>query len=711
MTKKALITGITGQDGSYLAEHLLALGYEVHGIIRRSSSFNTARIDAMYRDPHDQAAQLFLHFGDLSDGTGLRKIVTTVQPDEIYNLAAQSHVRVSFDQPEYTADIVATGTLRLLEVVRDYARDADTKVKLYNASSSEMFGSSPPPQGEDTRFHPRSPYAASKLAAYWYCVNARESYDLFICNGILFNHESPRRGETFVTRKITRALARIKLGLQEKLFLGNLDARRDWGFAGDYVVAMHLMLQQDAPDDYVVATGESYSVRDFLTKAAAHLGMDWEACVEMDARYLRPAEVDALCGDASKARRVLKWEPKVSFDSLVGMMVDHDMELAQRELTLRNAGHDVGLPPVPRTRPAARPVTVVPVTAPVAVAMPRRAEPTVAAAAPARRDRPARTSPVLGATMALDARIFVAGHTGLVGSALVRTLEAQGYRNVLAMASSELDLRRQAAVEAWFAAARPQYVFVAAARVGGILANSKYPAEFIRDNLLIQTNVLDAAYNNGCDKLTFLGSSCVYPKHAPQPMTEDALLTGPLEPTNEPYALAKISGIRMAQAYNKQYGFCALSLMPTNLYGEHDNFDLETSHVLPALIRKFHEAKCAGHKAVTLWGTGTPRREFLHVDDMASAAVHLMNTHSDPALVNVGVGQDIEIRELAAMVREVVGYQGAIEWDRTKPDGSPRKLLDVSRLTSLGWKASIALREGIVRTYAWYEQQQRKAAA
>jgi len=341
MTKKALISGITGQDGSYLAEHLLAAGYEVHGIIRRSSSFNTARIDPLYRDPHDEAAKLFLHFGDMSDGTGLRRIVASVQPDEIYNLAAQSHVRVSFDQPEYTADIVATGTLRLLEVVRDYARDAGKSVRMYNASSSEMFGASPPPQGEDTPFHPRSPYAVSKAAAYWYCVNYRESYDLHISNGILFNHESPRRGETFVTRKITRALARIKLGLQETLFLGNLDAKRDWGFAGDYVVAMHRMLQQDTPDDYVIATGEARSVRDFLTRAAAHLDMDWEACVQMDPRYLRPAEVDALCGDASKARKVLAWEPTVDFDGLVGMMVEHDLELARRELTLRNAGHDV----------------------------------------------------------------------------------------------------------------------------------------------------------------------------------------------------------------------------------------------------------------------------------------------------------------------------------------------------------------------------------
>jgi len=308
-----------------------------------------------------------------------------------------------------------------------------------------------------------------------------------------------------------------------------------------------------------------------------------------------------------------------------------------------------------------------------------------------------------------DATIFVAGHRGLVGSAIVRALQRDGFENLLTVGSAELDLRRQAAVEAWFAAERPRFVFLAAAKVGGIVANAQSPADFIRDNLLIQVNVLDAAYRNGCEKLVFLGSSCIYPKRAPQPMAEGALLTGPLEPTNEPYAVAKISGIRMAQAYHQQYGFCALSLMPTNLYGENDNFDLETSHVLPALLRKFHEAKRRGDPVVTLWGTGTPRREFLHVDDLANAAVYLMNTHSDPAIINVGVGQDIEIRELAAMIQDVVGYQGRIEWDATKPDGTPRKLLDVSRIAALGWKAKVGLRTGIERTYAWYTQQEAAA--
>jgi GDPmannose 4,6-dehydratase len=337
--KRALITGITGQDGSYLGELLLQKGYEVHGIVRRASTFNTERIDHLYRDPHDAGVRLFLHHGDLSDGTGLRRILEKTKPDEVYNLAAQSHVRVSFDQPEYTADADATGTLRLLEAIRDYSGVSGRRVRFYQASSSEMFGAAPPPQSEATQFHPRSPYAASKLAAHWYAVNYREAYGLFIVSGILFNHESPRRGETFVSRKVTRATARIKLGLQEKLFLGNLDARRDWGFAGDYVEAMWLMLQQERADDYVVATGESHSVKDLVQAAFDHVGIDWKKHVEIDPRYFRPSEVDHLRGDATKARTQLGWAPKVGFAELVKMMVDHDMELGRQEKALRDAGH------------------------------------------------------------------------------------------------------------------------------------------------------------------------------------------------------------------------------------------------------------------------------------------------------------------------------------------------------------------------------------
>jgi GDPmannose 4,6-dehydratase len=336
--KTALVTGITGQDGSYLAELLLAKGYTVHGIVRRSSTFNTGRIDALRREEHDPEARLFLHYGDLADASALRRVVEAVRPDEVYNLGAQSHVRISFDEPEYTADVVAMGTLRLLEAVRDYAQRDGSAVRFYQAGSSEMFGAAPPPQDERTQFHPRSPYAVGKVAAHWFAVNYREAYGMFVATGILFNHESPRRGENFVTRKITRAVGRIKLGSKETLYLGNLLARRDWGFAGDYVDAMWRMLQQDAPDDFVVATGESHSVQDFLEAAFGSVGLDWKEHVKIEARLFRPSEVDALEGDASKARRVLGWKPTVTFAGLAKMMVEADIELARREMAA--AGSD-----------------------------------------------------------------------------------------------------------------------------------------------------------------------------------------------------------------------------------------------------------------------------------------------------------------------------------------------------------------------------------
>ena len=340
-SKVALISGITGQDGSYLTEYLLAKRYQVHGILRRTSTFNTERIDHLYRDPHELSRALVLHYGDLADASRLRRLMEEIRPDEVYNLGGQSHVRVSFEQAEYTADIVATGALRILEAFRDYALNCPQRPRFYQAGSSEMFGATPPPQNEMTPFYPRSPYAVSKVAAYWYAVNQREAYDLFVANGILFNHESPRRGETFVTRKITRALGRISLGLQGKLYLGNLEARRDWGHAADFVRAMWLMLQQETPDDYVVATGRSYSVREFLDLAADIAGVDWKRFVEHDTRYCRPTEVDALQGDPSKARHLLGWEPEVSFEELVRSMVEHDLELARQEETLVRAGHYV----------------------------------------------------------------------------------------------------------------------------------------------------------------------------------------------------------------------------------------------------------------------------------------------------------------------------------------------------------------------------------
>ncbi|PZV14660.1 MAG: GDP-mannose 4,6-dehydratase [Leptolyngbya sp.] len=325
--KRALITGITGQDGSYLSELLLEKGYEVHGIIRRTSTFNTDRIDHIYEDPHQETAKLFLHYGDLTDGTNLRRILEEVQPVEIYNLGAQSHVRVSFDSPQYTVDSVGMGTLRLLEAIREYQQRTGIEVRFYQAGSSEMFGLVQEiPQKETTPFYPRSPYACAKVYAHWQTINYRESYNLFACNGILFNHESPRRGETFVTRKITRALARIIAGQQKTLYLGNLDAKRDWGYAKDYVKAMWLMVQQDQPDDYVVATGETHSIREFLDTAFGYVNLEWQNYVEFDERYLRPTEVDLLIGDPAKVKAKLGWEPSVTFEQLVQLMVEADLK-------------------------------------------------------------------------------------------------------------------------------------------------------------------------------------------------------------------------------------------------------------------------------------------------------------------------------------------------------------------------------------------------
>ncbi len=331
--KKALITGITGQDGSYLAELLLDKGYEVHGLIRRASTFNTGRIDHLYQDPHINGTRLFLHYGDMADSSNLGRLIYEIQPDEVYNLAAQSHVRVSFDSPEFTGDVDALGTMRLLEAIRLTGRAGVTR--FYQASTSELFGLvQEVPQRETTPFYPRSPYAVAKLYSYWAVRNYREAYGLFAANGILFNHESPRRGETFVTRKITRAVGRIKMGLQDKLFMGNIEAKRDWGYAADYVEGMWRILQHSKPDDFVLATGEMHSVREFLEAAFGAVDLDWHDYVDYDARYMRPSEVDQLLGDASKAKRELGWEPRVRFKELVKIMVDADLKLAEREKRL-----------------------------------------------------------------------------------------------------------------------------------------------------------------------------------------------------------------------------------------------------------------------------------------------------------------------------------------------------------------------------------------
>lgn len=337
--KRAIVTGVTGQDGSYLAEYLIGLGYEVHGLVRRSSVFNTTRIDHIYEDVHNRNPRLILHYGDMLDSGSLRRLFHDVEPDEVYNLAAQSHVRVSFDMPAFSVETIFNGTLSLLETAREYQIQHKKAVRVYQAGSSEMFGAAPPPQSEDTKFHPRSPYAVAKVAAHMLCVNYRESYNMFVANGILFNHESPRRGETFVTRKVTRAAARIALGLQDKLYLGNLESFRDWGFAGDYVKAMHLMLQHSEPDDFVIGTGESYSVRDLVDYVFNKLNVSAQEHISYDDRYLRPSEVDHLKADISKAKSVLKWQPETKFHQLLDMMIESDLRFAEQESLLRKNGY------------------------------------------------------------------------------------------------------------------------------------------------------------------------------------------------------------------------------------------------------------------------------------------------------------------------------------------------------------------------------------
>ncbi|MBI4098691.1 MAG: GDP-mannose 4,6-dehydratase [Candidatus Magasanikbacteria bacterium] len=673
--KKALITGITGQDGSYLAEFLLAKGYEVHGLMRRSSSFNTDRIEHIYQDPHEANRRLFLHYGDLSDASNLSRLIEKIAPDEIYNLGAQSHVRVSFDMPEYTGDITGLGTLRLLDAIRM----SGLKTKFYQASSSEMYGKvRETPQNETTPFYPRSPYACAKVFAHYTAINYRESYGMFICNGILFNHESPRRGETFVTRKITRGLARIKAGLDQTLFLGNLDARRDWGYAKEYVEAMWRMLQQEQPDDYVIATGENHTIREFVERAAGMIGYDivWvgkgmDECgidkatgrvlIKIEPRYYRPAEVDALQGDASKAKRVLGFEPKTSFDELTRMMMEHDLKK-----------YGLALSPFSSSSAAVF-------------------------------NQSSAVSAYGG--IAKDAKIYVAGHRGLVGSAIVRNLESKGYANIVTRTHDELNLGDERAVAAFFEQEKPEYVFLAAARVGGIVANQEAKGQMFYDNMAIELNVIHHAWKNGVKKLVFLGSSCIYPRLAPQPIKEEHLMTGHLETTNDAYAVAKIAGIQMCRAYYEQYGFKYAAVMPCNLFGPGDNFDLKTSHVLPALLRKVIEAKARGDKQIVMWGTGAPRREFLYVDDMAEACVFLMNSSAENEIFNVGMGEDITIKDLLQLICEVVGYQGEIVSDLTKPDGTPRKLLDVSKLHALGWHHTVSLREGIEKMVTLFKQQ------
>ena len=560
----------------------------------------------------------------------------------------------------------ALGVLRVLEAVRVCGLTKTCKV--YQASTSELYGKvEEVPQRETTPFHPYSPYAVAKQYGFWMVKEYRDAYGMFAVNGILFNHESERRGENFVTRKITLAAGRIAEGLQDHLELGNMDSLRDWGYAKDYVECMWLIMQQEKPDDFVIATGVQHTVRDFTEKAFAANGITirWEGTgieekgydaatgkmlVCVNPQWFRPTDVDNLWGDPTKAKTVLGWNPQsTTYEQLVEIMAKHDRERAKR-------------------------------------------------------GKGTQGSSVIWKEgnlimMEKNAKIYVAGHRGMVGSAIVRELQRQGYTNIITRTHKELDLTRQDAVEEFFAQEKPEYVFLAAAKVGGIVANQEALADFMYDNMTLEMNAIHSAWKNGCKKLEFLGSSCIYPRMAPQPMQESCLLTSELEKTNEAYALAKISGLKYCEFLNRQYGTDYISVMPTNLYGPNDNYHPTHSHVVPALIRRFHEAKEQGLPSVTCWGDGSPLREFLYVDDLANLCVFLMNNYSGNETVNAGTGKELTIKELTELVAKVVGYTGEIKWDTTKPNGTPRKLLDVSKATNLGWTYKTELEDGLRLSY------------
>ena len=664
----ALITGVTGQDGAYLAEYLLGLGYTVHGIKRRSSSFNTARIDHLYEDPHAGNVPFLLHYGDMTDSTNLIRLVQQIRPTEIYNLAAQSHVGVSFESPEYTANADAIGVLRLLEAIRILGMEKETR--FYQASTSELYGLvQEVPQKETTPFYPRSPYGVAKLYGYWITVNYREAYGMYASNGILFNHESPIRGETFVTRKITRSVARIETGLEDTLYLGNLERQARLG-------PCQGLCRGHAPD---VAGGRARRFR------SGHRRDPLGARIRRTGIRARSAAASNGAARASTKPASTRNPARPWFGST---------------------------PPI-----SARPKSIFWSATPA-----RRAR----NSAGSRRRRSRNWSrkwwrailrlhggrlPMARTPFELKGKtVFVAGHGGMVGGALVRRLAQEDVR-LLTVKRSEVDLRDQAAGlrlvrQAASASGVP------GGRQGRRHRRQQHAARRIhlRKSDRSRPMSIHAAHVNGVEKLMFLGSSCIYPKLAPQPMREDSMLTGPLEPTNEPYAIAKIAGIKMVEAYRSQYGADFINVMPTNLYGRGDNYHPEYSHVVAALIRRFHEAKVSGARNVVVWGTGTPRREFLYVDDMADACVHLMKTYSGDQLVNIGTGEDITIAEFARVVAAIVGYTGEIGFDASKPDGTPRKLLDVSRLARLGWRASTSLEDGIRLAYQAYLSEFKQAA-
>lgn len=657
--KRALITGITGQDGSYLAEFLLRKGYEVYGIQRRASTFNTGRIDHIY-DIHPGFLTLY---GDLCDASSVAKIIRKVMPDEVYNLGAQSHVRVSFDVPEYTANSVGLGTLRLLEAIKEFC----PKAKFYQASSSEMFGKiQENPQTERTPFYPRSPYACAKLFGYWIARNYRESYNLFTCNGILFNHESPRRGETFVTRKITRAVVRIKEGVQEVLYLGNLDAKRDWGHARDYIRAMWMMLQQDHPEDYVIATGETHSIREFLVMAFKQAGIDivsngkkgleeeyirtdnGRTVVKIDSAYFRPAEVNLLLGDSSKAREKLGWKPEVKFKELVSEMVKEDYNELKKML--------------------------------YGVKM---------------EDKKMENK-----------KILVLGSTGFVGKRVCKKLKQQGIEFSEASLSQGADFRDLNQIKRLFEKEKPTHVLNCAAFVGGIQFGLKHVGEIYFNNTLMSLNIFECAKLFNVKRVVNPISNCSYPNFSNEVFTEERWWDGKLHDSVLSYGFTRKASWVNSWAYNKQYGIDTINLLVPNMYGPEDHFEEERSHALGALIMKIYKAKQDNKAEVTVWGTGKPIREWLYVDDFADLMIEALDIEPTTKPINVGIGKGISIKEMAEIIKDEVGFKGRLVYDTSKPDGAPYKIMDVRKMEKILKKIpKTGMKEGIGKTVRWYEKE------
>lgn len=674
VNKKALIFGITGQDGSYLAELLISKGYEVHGVVRRTSTFNRQRIDHLFNKDFNHPGKLHLHYGDMSDATSLISIIKKIQPDEIYNLAAQSHVKVSFEIPEYTADSDALGPLRLVEAIR--LLGLEKKVKLYQASTSELYGKVvETPQTESTPFYPRSPYAAAKLYAYWITKNYREAYGIFASNGILFNHESPRRGEMFVTRKITYGLARIIAGLEKKIYLGNIDAKRDWGFAPEYVECMWKILQQPESDDFVIGTGETHSVKEFLEEAFSYVGLNWQDYVEVDLEYLRPTEVNILQADPKKAKEKLGWEPKIKFRELVRIMVDADMR--EQGLTPPGEGDRI-----------------------LAEKFPDKWW-----------DRDEKIEPITR-----KERVLVTGAGGFIGHHLARFLKKKGYwvRGVdikyPEYSSVEemdefilLDLRDFENCKK--AVTGIDKVYNLAADMGGIGFITAVKADLVRNNILINTNMAEAATLAKVKRLFFSSSACIYPKYKQESADVVALKESDAYPADpeDGYGWEKLISERMYKNFQEDHGLDVRIARFHNIFGPEGTYDGGREKAPAAISRKIAKAKNGDE--VEIWGDGKQTRSFCYVDDCVEAIYRLMESNfSDP--LNIGSSELISINDMFDMIQRIAGKNLIKKHLLDKPQGVRGRNSDNTLCKQiLNWETDISLEEGLRRTYEWVNKQ------